>query len=58
MINGDDIVHLNAGDTLTLQALIPAGSTQNDIPLTNTVLYPGATQPINSASLRIEKLSF
>ncbi len=57
-INGDSILHLNAGDVLTLRALIPAGSTQNDIPLTNTVQYPGAIQPINSASLRIEKLSF
>lgn len=57
VVNGDAIVRLNAGDTLTLQALIPQGSTQNDIPLTNTVLYPNAVQPINSASLRIEKLS-
>jgi hypothetical protein len=55
-MNGDAILSLLAGDVITLQALIPPASTQNDIPLTSTVQYPGAIQPINSASLRIFKL--
>jgi hypothetical protein len=61
-INGDAILSLNAGDVLTLRALIPPGSTQNNIHLTNIIQYPpfggAADQPINSASLRIRKLSF
>ncbi|WP_152970762.1 hypothetical protein [Bacillus sp. FJAT-28004] len=55
-IDGDAILSLLAGDVITLRALIPATSTQNDITLTSTVLYPGAVQPINSASLRVIKL--
>jgi hypothetical protein len=55
--NGDAILSLNAGDVLTLRALIPAKSEQKDIPLTNVIRYPGSVQHINSASLRIEKLS-
>jgi hypothetical protein len=55
-IDGDAILSLRAGDVITLQALIPPASAQNDIPLTSIVQYPGANQPINSASLRIFKL--
>lgn len=54
------IISLQAGDTLTLQLLIPATSTQTTVTLTSRVQYPPfggvADQPINSASLRIFKL--
>ncbi|RAV19979.1 hypothetical protein [Paenibacillus contaminans] len=56
-LDGDAILSLQAGDVLTLRSLIPAASTQNDIPLTSIVQYPGANQPINSASLRVVRLS-
>lgn len=56
VMNGS-ILSLKRGDAITLRALIPAGSAQNDIPLTNIVQYPGANQMINSASPRIERIS-
>jgi hypothetical protein len=54
------ILSLTAGQTLTLQVLIPDTSTQTTVELAATVQYPPfggvADQPINSASLRIFKL--
>ncbi|WP_171050723.1 hypothetical protein [Bacillus sp. BHET2] len=54
------ILSLTLGQTLTLQALIPATSNQTTIDLASNVQYPPfggvADQPINSASLRIFKL--